>query len=71
MTPCSFLGDLATESGRNIQDGYSHIFAGAMQAIRNPSAHANTEIDSNRACHQLMLASLLFRQIDERRKGDK
>ena len=69
--PVIVLGDLATESGRNVQDGYSHIFAGAMQAIRNPSAHANTEIDSNRACHQLMLASLLFRQIDERRKGDK
>ena len=69
--PVIVLGDLRTESGRNIQDGYSHIFAGAMQAIRNPSAHANTEIDSNRACHQLMLASLLFHQVDERRKGDR
>lgn len=69
--PVIVLGDLTTESGRNIQDGYSHIFAGAMQAIRNPSAHANTEIDSNRACHQLMFVSLLFHQIDERRKDDK
>ena len=69
--PVIVLGDLTTESGRNIQEGYSHIFAGVMQAIRNPSAHANTEIGSDRACHELMLASLLFHQIDERRKGDK
>ncbi len=69
--PVILLGDLATESGRNIQEGYSHIFAGAMQAIRNPNAHANTEINPDRACHLLMLGSLLFHQIDERRKSDK
>lgn len=65
--PIILLDDLKTESGRNIQEGYSHILAGAMQAIRNPKAHANIEISSDRACHLLMLASLLFHQIDERR----
>ena len=69
--PVILLDDPATESGRNIQAGYSHIFAGAMQAIRNPNAHANTEINPDRACHLLMFGSLLFHQIDERRKSDK
>jgi hypothetical protein len=42
------------------------IFAGAMTGIRNPKAHANIIIDSNRAIHFLFLASLLMYVIDEK-----
>lgn len=62
--PLVTLGDLSTESGRNVQEGYGHIFAGSMQAIRNPSAHANLEIPLETAVHQLFLASLLMYMVD-------
>lgn len=40
-SPLVVLGDLTTESGRNIQNGYTQIFAGTMPGIRNPKAHDN------------------------------
>lgn len=60
------LDELSTESGRNIQDGYAKIFAGAMIGIRNPKAHANIKIDAKRATHFLYLASLLHQVFDDR-----
>lgn len=59
------LGDLSTESGQNEQEGYMFIFAGAMQALRNPKAHANLDIDESRAMHHLLVASLLMSKLDE------
>ena len=64
--PIIKLEDLSTETGKNIQKGYMQIFAGAMTGIRNPKAHANIIIDSNRAIHFLFLASLLMYVIDEK-----
>lgn len=60
------LDDLSTESGKNIQQGYMEIFAGAMIGIRNPKAHDNINITENRAIHFLYLSSLLMHKIDER-----
>jgi uncharacterized protein (TIGR02391 family) len=65
--PIIVLDDLGTLTGRNIQQGYMQIFAGAMIGIRNPKAHANIAIDANRALHFLFLASLLLFKLDERR----
>ena len=67
-SPSIVLGDLATESGRDVQEGYGHIFAGSMQGIRNPSAHANLEISSGKAMHLLFLASHLMFMIDDKLK---
>lgn len=64
--PIISIGDLSTESGRNIQQGYMQIYAGAMTGIRNPKAHENLKIDSSRAIHLLILASLLMFKLDER-----
>lgn len=64
--PLICIGDLSTESGRNIQQGYMQMYAGAMIGIRNPKAHENVEIDSSKASHLLTLASLLMFQLDER-----
>lgn len=64
--PIVTLEDLSSESGRNIQQGYMEIFAGAIIGIRNPKAHANINIDALRARHHLYLASLLFQVFDER-----
>jgi len=63
--PLLVLGDLSTESGRSMQQGYMEIFAGAMTGIRNPKAHANIHIDEDRAWHFLILASLLMYKVDE------
>jgi uncharacterized protein (TIGR02391 family) len=64
--PIIVLDDLSTESGRNIQQGYMEIFAGAMIGIRNPKAHGNLDIMPDRAKHFIYLASLLMKKIDER-----
>lgn len=64
--PIIVLDDLSTESGKNIQQGYMEIFAGAMIGIRNPKAHDNINITENRAIHFLYLSSLLMHKIDER-----
>jgi uncharacterized protein (TIGR02391 family) len=66
-TPIILLDDLATESGRNIQQGYMELFAGSMIGIRNPKAHANISISSERGMHFLIVASLLMAKLDEAR----
>jgi uncharacterized protein (TIGR02391 family) len=64
--PLIALGDLTSESGRNIQQGYMQLYTGAMIGIRNPKAHENIVIDGLRAKHFLYLASLLAYRFDER-----
>lgn len=64
--PLIVLDDLSTESGRNVQQGYMEIFAGAMIGIRNPKAHDNIHITEVRTKHFIYLASLLMHKIDER-----
>lgn len=59
------LGDINTETGRRIQQGYMEIFAGSMSSFRNPNAHANLDISPEQAVHHLMLGSLLFNVLDE------
>jgi uncharacterized protein (TIGR02391 family) len=56
---------LDTETGRSVQEGYMHIFAGAMQAIRNPKAHDNVILSKEDAMDRLIFASLLMKKIDE------
>lgn len=57
--------DLNTESGKNVQEGYMQIFAGAMQGIRNPKAHENMSATKESAIERIILASMLMRKIDE------
>lgn len=50
-----------------------HLFAGAMQGIRNPKAHDNIHTSASRAVHHLYLASLLTSKAkdrDSRLSGD-
>ena len=56
---------LDTQSEKNVQEGFMNIFAGAMQAIRNPKSHANLDITQDDAVDKLMLASMLMKKIDE------
>lgn len=67
QNPIIELDDISTLSGKDIQQGYMQIFAGAMTGIRNPKAHGNINIGETRAIHLLFLASLLMYKLDEAR----
>ncbi len=62
--PIIILDDLETEDGKNIQQGYMQMFAGSMIGVRNPKAHANTEIEKEEAISWLHLASNLFNKFE-------
>ena len=66
QNPVLRLSALATETDRNVQQGYMQIFQGSMIGIRNPKAHSNVNPDSTEALHLISLASLLMHKIDER-----
>lgn len=63
--PLLVFEPLDNENGKNVQEGYMQIFAGAIQGIRNPNAHKNLTISQDRAVKQLILASLLMDKVDE------
>lgn len=54
----------STFSEYDIQEGYMHMFAGAMQGIRNPKAHENDVIDKVDALRKLAFASMLMYKLD-------
>ncbi len=64
--PLIVLGNLSTQTGRDMQLGYMEMFAGAMSAIRNPKAHDNIVISPERAIHFLFVASMLWYTLDNR-----
>lgn len=60
------LNTLVSESDRNEQDGYMHIFAGTIVGIRNPRAHTTKIIDTpDSALDCLGLVSLLLRKLED------
>lgn len=66
IDPLISLGDLETETGRNIQAGYRFIFMGAARAIRNPDAHEQFKtLGNEEALEMLAFASLLMRRLDD------
>lgn len=65
-SPIILLGDLSTETGRNMQQGYMDIYRGTMSAVRNPKWHENIEIDEKKAIHFLFLVNLLLIKLEEK-----
>ncbi|MDN2565372.1 TIGR02391 family protein [Aquibium sp. A9E412] len=62
------LNDLTTLSEKDEQRGFSHLFAGAATAIRNPRGHTVGNNESLDLClDHLSLASFLLRRIYSRR----
>lgn len=70
--PLLKINELKTQSEKDEQDGFKHIFAGAVEGIRNPMAHdiVNTE-DLNLTLHYIILASLLARIVDKAKPVDE
>ncbi|AUB59384.1 TIGR02391 family protein [Methanobacterium subterraneum] len=63
--PIIQLTDLNSISDRNIQDGYRLVFAGSIQAFRNPKAHENQDITQKTAAHSIFVASKLMHRLDD------
>lgn len=64
--PPLILGDLLTQTGRDIQAGFRFLFMGAVQGIRNPDAHELFQaLDAEEALETLAFASMLMRRLDE------
>ena len=51
-------------SDNDIQEGYMHMFAGALKAIRNPKSHENETISKEDALRKLAFASMLMYKLD-------
>lgn len=56
--------DTSTTSGKDYRRGINSLFLGIMAAYRNPSAHANLELEKREALEQIMLASQLMYILD-------
>lgn len=64
--PIIKLNNGKTTSEIDEQEGFMHLFAGAMQGIRNPKVHDETvELDAYRTLEYLGFASLLMRRAEE------
>ena len=66
-SPILKLNDMNTESEINEQEGFMHLFMGAMHGIRNPLGHDEMYIqaDSIKTLEYLSFASLLIRKAEE------
>lgn len=64
QNPIIKLGDISTETGTNVQQGYMDMFSGAMKGIRNPKAHNNQTISKADAIRKLHFASMLMHKLD-------
>ena len=64
--PIIKLNEGRTDSDKDEQEGFMHLFAGAMQGIRNPKAHDEVaELNMHRTLEYLAFASLLMRRAGE------
>lgn len=68
-SPNIYLSDLSNRSEQDVQEGYMHMFAGAMLGIRNPKAHANESISQEDALRKLAFASMLMYKLDSAKIG--
>lgn len=58
--------DTSTVSGKDYRRGIQRLFEGTIAAYRNPSAHANLDIDRRSAMEQIVLASQLMYVLDSK-----
>ena len=66
-TPVLALNDLRSLSDKDEQEGYSHLFAGSVQGIRNPRSHEHLEDTPEEALESLVIANHLMRKLNATR----
>lgn len=54
---------------RGEQDSWKFLFMGAMQVLRNPTAHRLDEYDLQEALEILCFLSILHRRLDQMRNA--
>ncbi|GLQ37585.1 hypothetical protein GCM10007908_12050 [Rhizobium albus] len=64
--PVIKLNSFTSDSDKDEQKGYRHIFAGAMSGIRNPRGHDNRQDPIDLCLDHLVLSSLLLRILEGR-----
>jgi len=64
--PIIRLNALETDSDKDEQAGFTKLYMGAMEGIRNPKGHENTiQSDSYKALEYLSFISLLMKRLEE------
>ena len=64
--PTLTLNNLVSQSDKDEQEGFMHLYAGAIMGIRNPKGHDEiVQTDFNRTLKYLMFASLLCERLGE------
>jgi uncharacterized protein (TIGR02391 family) len=60
------FNSVLSQSDKDEQEGFMHLFEGLMQGVRNPKGHEIINLkDPYRALEYLGFISLLFRKLDE------
>ncbi|MBQ9174339.1 MAG: TIGR02391 family protein [Bacteroidales bacterium] len=62
-SPVIKLNSLSSKSEKDEQQGYCDLFAGAMEALRNPMSHANIQISKEESIHKLFFVSMLMYKL--------
>ena len=63
-SPILAFNDLKDQPDRDEQQGLMHLFTGAVQALRNPRAHALDPDTPDFAIEAIALLSFLAKQVD-------
>jgi uncharacterized protein (TIGR02391 family) len=66
--PVLAFNDLADQTQADEQEGFMHLFEGAVLALRNPRAHSLTDDDPTQALEYLALLSLLAKRLEAARR---
>ena len=67
--PVLKFNDLISQTDKDEQERFMHLFAGAITGIRNPKGHENIiQNDKYKTLEYLMFASLLCRRLEETKK---
>lgn len=62
--PILKINPLIDDSDKSEQEGFMHLFIGAVMALRNPRAHKIIEDDPELALESIALISFLAKQVD-------
>ena len=67
--PILKFNNLVSRTDQDEQEGFMHLFAGAIMGIRNPKAHEDiVQLDKIKTLEYLSFASLLCRRLDDTSK---